>query len=93
MDNNNIITTDGTVFTLLEHVDLARLVFKRFGHDLAEATDAWRRLMSNDTEEADLFELIAYPEHTTHCEGNCCLHNHDPAGYDYNAAKRAANME
>ena len=81
------------MFTLLEHVDLARLLFKRFGHDLAAATDAWCRMIGDDTEQSDFCELLSYPEHTAHCEGDCCSYNHDPAAHDHSAAKRAANME
>jgi hypothetical protein len=66
-----VTTTDGQLFTHMEHVDLARLVFKRFGHDPDVATAAWRRLLGNGTSTADFLRLVEYPEHTPHCEGEC----------------------
>lgn len=66
-----VTTTDGSVFTKLESVAMARLVFKRFGHNLSDATDAWRRLLQNDCTESDFMDLVEYPTHTEHCEGDC----------------------
>ena len=64
-------TTAGETFTNLETVDLARLIFKRFGRDLAAATEAWRRLLQNTCTESDFLALVEYVEHTQHCEGDC----------------------
>ncbi len=72
--DRSVTTTNRELFTGLEHVDLARLIFKRFGRNLASATAAWRRLLENNTTEKEFFELIDYPEHTAHCDGYCCRH-------------------
>jgi len=60
---------------MLQSVELARLVFKRFGYDVAAATSAWRRLLENAATISDFMELVEYPEHTASCEGYCRSHN------------------
>jgi|GEM_PF-3569990 len=67
----SVTTTDGRLFTTLDHVDLARLVFARFGRDAEAATAAWRRLLQNSAEVEDFLALVEYKEHTPHCEGWC----------------------
>lgn len=54
----NVQTTAGETFSADEHKKLARLVFKRWGNDLAAATVAWRRLFQNCTNEAQFEALI-----------------------------------
>ena len=66
-----VTTTDGQPFTHMEHVDLARLVFKRFGHDPDVATAAWRRLLENGTSPLDFMRLVTHGDHTPNCEGHC----------------------
>lgn len=43
-----ITTTAGEKFTRAESVQMAQLVYKRFGRDLAAATAAWNRLLQNN---------------------------------------------
>lgn len=74
MSPSTITTTDGRLFTKVESVDLARLVFKRFGHRSSAATAAWCRLLQNDTTVEDFLALVDYSEHTPHCEGDCQAH-------------------
>lgn len=66
-----ITTTAGEEFTHNEHVDLARLIYKRFGNSLTEATRAWSRLLKNTTEISDFLELLECETHTPHCRGEC----------------------
>jgi len=66
-----IATTNREVFTSAESVDLARLIFKRFGRDLEAATAAWRRLLQNSCTKEDFAALLDYAEHTPHCDGYC----------------------
>lgn len=66
-----VTTTSGDVFTTVETVDLARLILKRFGHDIKAATAAWCRLLENNCSEEQFVEIVDYPEHTPHCEGHC----------------------
>lgn len=54
-----IITTNGETFSLDEHKQLARLVYKRWGRDLEAAASAWRRLFQNSCTVEDFRELIA----------------------------------
>lgn len=86
----DITTTAGETFTLLESVDMARLVLKRFGN-MHDAAIAWRRLLQNNATDADFAELIGYPEHTAHCQGTC--RHPDPASHDHKAAERAAEVK
>lgn len=78
-----VTTTNGKPFTLTQHVEMARLIYRRFGEDLPAATAAWRRLLQNNTSEAEFFELVCYPHHTENCDGWCQdpgnEHNHDLA--------------
>ena len=85
--HSDVTTTNGDVFTIVEHVDLARLILKRFGYDLTAATEAWCRLLQNDTQPSDFAELVGYPEHTAYCEGQCLCP--DPEEYDGRGADRA----
>ncbi len=55
---SDITTTNGETFTLDEHRDLARLVFKRFGRNCDAAAKAWRRLMENSTSVGEFMDLI-----------------------------------
>lgn len=66
-----ITTTNGKPFTHVESVDMARLVFKRFGDDPEAAAAAWRRLLENGCPVADFMALVEYNEHTPHCQGHC----------------------
>jgi hypothetical protein len=50
-----ITTTSGSKFSHIESVDMARLVFKRFGCDVEAATAAWRRLLQNSCSTEDFF--------------------------------------
>jgi len=68
---NDVTTTDRKTFTWAESVDLARLVFKRFGHNLSIATSAWNRLLQNNCTEGQFLTLLNDPNHTAHCEGSC----------------------
>ena len=55
-----IKTTAGEVFPPAETIDLARLVYKRFGYDLPAAAAAWRRLLQNSATESDFLDLVNY---------------------------------
>lgn len=66
-----IKTTAGEYFTVIEHVDMARLVFKRFGNNPESATAAWRRMLQNNCPVEEFMQLVCYPEHTSHCAGHC----------------------
>jgi len=81
-----ITTTNGKHFTLTQSAELARLIFKRFGEDPAEATKAWQRLLQNSATEHEFIELLCYPEHTANCDGWC---RGDAQEHDHEAAKRA----
>ena len=66
-----ITTTAGEVFTSLESVDMARLVYKRFGNNEVAATGAWNRMLQNDCSVSEFMEIVEYPEHTHNCQGDC----------------------
>jgi len=68
---SSLTTTSGRLFTSLESVDLARLVFKRFGDNPEEAAAAWRRLLQNSATVEDFMSLVEHGDHTPHCEGHC----------------------
>ena len=86
---STITTTDGKHFHMADHADMARLVYRRFGHDLVASTAAWRRLLQNSATEQDFLNLLNYPTHTPNCEGDCrCL---DPHEHDYHSAVRATS--
>ena len=70
-----VTTTRGESFTAVEHVDLARLIHKRFGRNNLTAVAAWRRLLENDTTVAEFEELLYYEEHTPHCDEGYCIHH------------------
>lgn len=76
MSEHNITTTARETFTYGEHVDLARLVYKRFGRDDAAAAAAWRRLLENGATEGDFMALVCHQEHTPHCDGYCLTAQH-----------------
>lgn len=57
-----ITTTAGERFTVAEHANMARLVFKRFGRDEEAAAAAWRRLLQNSCPVADFMELVELGE-------------------------------
>jgi hypothetical protein len=71
-----VTTTNGEIFTAVEHVDLARLIHKRFGRDIESACAAWRRLLENNTTVSQFKELLYYGEHTPHCDAQYCI-NHE----------------
>ena len=76
-DDLTITTTDRTKFVATDHYDLARLVFKRFGHDPEAGAAAWRRMLQNSATVEDFMGLINAPTHTPHCEGSCQNHSDD----------------
>jgi hypothetical protein len=55
----SITTTAGETFTAAESRELARLILKRWGNDLAAAACAWRRLMQNNCTDAGFADLAA----------------------------------
>ena len=71
-----ITTTDRTKFVSTDQYDLARLVFKCFGHDQKAATAAWRRMLQNSATVEDFMGLVNAPTHTPNCEGNCQHEDH-----------------
>lgn len=85
---SGIKTTDGSFFSISDHADMARLVFKRFGHDITEASAAWSRMMETETDESDFFFLVSYPEHTANCEGDCCNFQNERSEFDYSSCER-----
>ena len=73
---HNITTTAGKQFTYVESVDLARLIYKRFGLNADSATAAWCRLLENNTTVGEFMKLVEHHEHTPHCSGWCCSLGH-----------------
>ena len=73
----NVRSADGTWFTTSDHYDLARLVFKRFGHEPEAAAAAWRRMLQNSATVEDFMGLVNSPTHTPNCEGNCQHSGHE----------------
>jgi hypothetical protein len=57
----DITTADGETFTDSEHVELARLIFKRWGCDMAAAAVAWRRLMQNNCTDTQFASVVQAP--------------------------------
>ena len=58
MHTTDIITTAGHPFTWAEHVELARLIYKRFGKDSSAAAAAWRRMLENTATVGDFMRLV-----------------------------------
>ena len=58
MSDRDITTTDGEVFTHESACQMAELVYLRFGKDLKAASEAWSRMMQNDTSPAQFAGLI-----------------------------------
>lgn len=58
MDNLDVTTTDGATFSTEDSRELARLVLRRWGGDMAAAAVAWRRLMQNNCSD-DSFRRLA----------------------------------
>ncbi len=58
MDNLDVTTTDGATFSTEDSRQLARLVLRRWGGDMAAAAVAWRRLMQNNCSD-DSFRRLA----------------------------------
>jgi hypothetical protein len=56
----NIRTTSGENFSREEHAQMAALVYKRFGWDLAAAAAAWRRLLGNSCPDSEFADLAGY---------------------------------
>lgn len=74
-------TTNGETFTREEHIDLARLIYKRFGRDSEAACAAWRRLLENQCPVTDFMALVANPMHTHHCCEQCMFCAVSVVGY------------
>lgn len=74
---HDVTTTNGTQFTYLQSVELARLVYLRFGEDLEAATAAWCRLLQNGATEDDFLYLVEYPTHTSSCMDYCTRRMND----------------
>ena len=70
-DQLTITTTDRTKFTSTDHYDLARLIYKRFGHNAEAATAGWGRMLQNKATVEDFMSLVNAETHTPHCEGHC----------------------
>lgn len=66
-----IITTAGENFSHAEQIDLARLIWKRFGREPEAAHAAWQRMLQNGSNIADYTSLVFDPMHTPHCTGEC----------------------
>jgi hypothetical protein len=45
-------------YSYRDSCDLAILVFRRFGRDLREAADRWRRLVGQECEDRDFAQLV-----------------------------------
>ena len=58
MNSTDIITTAGHPFSWAEHVELARLIYKRFGKDSSAAAAAWRRMLGNNATVAEFMRLV-----------------------------------
>jgi len=56
--NNYITTTAGETFLHEESCQLAALIFKRFGRDVAIAASAWRRLLRNSCTDEQFWEMV-----------------------------------
>ena len=67
----NITTTNKKVFRTTQSIEMARLVFLRFGEDLPSATKAWNRLLENNCSEEQFAELVFSLTHTENCQGWC----------------------
>ena len=70
--------SDVLTITTTDSYDLARLVFKRFGHDPEAATAAWRRMLQNSATVEDFMSLVEAPTHTPNCEGSCRRKDDEP---------------
>ncbi len=57
-DRSSVTTTNGERFTYEESCQLAFLIYKRFGRNLAAATHAWQKMLSNNTESHEFMELV-----------------------------------
>ena len=58
MSDQTITTTAGQKFTGEDSKSMARLVYRRFGNDLAAATVAWCRMLQNFCTESDFATLL-----------------------------------
>lgn len=56
--SHNITTTAGETFTGGEATEMARLILRRWGNDMAAAASAWRRLMQNNCTDAAFEQLV-----------------------------------
>jgi len=68
---HSVTTTNGKTFDAEQHVELARLIYLRWGEDIEAATVAWKRLFQNGTTSNDFHRLVHYPRHTENCDGWC----------------------
>lgn len=57
-----VTTTKGEKFTHEDHMDLAALIFRRWGRDPAAFCVAWRRLFQNDAPDSEIMKLVPHPE-------------------------------
>ena len=58
-----VTTTAGEKFDYRQFSQLAHLVYKRFGNNLASATAAWRRMLENDATESDFQEMLGMKDY------------------------------
>lgn len=54
----DVTTTNRETFTHAESCELAGLIYKRFGRNLAAATAAWGRLMESNVSQAAFERLV-----------------------------------
>lgn len=57
----SVTLPNGGRFTRNDLIELARLIYKRWGNDNAAAAVAFRRLMQNSCSEADFMKLVLHP--------------------------------
>lgn len=55
-----VTTTAGETFSYEESCQLAGLIFKRFGRDIAAAAAAWRRLLQNSCTDEQFQEMVDF---------------------------------
>ena len=54
----DVVTTSGKVFTMEQSMELARLIYLRWGRNFGEAHAAYRRLMQNNCTAYDFGVLL-----------------------------------
>lgn len=55
---NNTFPTKNEVFSAGDCCNLAWLIYRRWGRDMAAAASAWRRLLQNNCADGDFAELV-----------------------------------